>query len=133
MQTVFDATRQLIHLTERGRRLGAPADPVGQTSRRSTSPPRPAPARPMPAGSRAFAERALAVQIAYANGLRGLHGEIPDDAMPSLPSRLQQGKAILALLDDLVAEEERGGDEAAGDGPDTAPGRPVTAPREERR
>ncbi|WP_298959741.1 HrpJ domain-containing protein [uncultured Methylobacterium sp.] len=133
MQTVFDATRQLIHLTERGRRLGASADPVEQTSRLLNFA---AQASAGPADARrllgAFAERALAVQIAYANGLRGLHGEIPDDAMPSLASRLQQGKAILALLDDLVAEEERE-EEAAGDGPDTAAGRPVTAPREERR
>lgn len=47
-----------------------------------------------------------ASQLAFATGLHGLHGELPDDVMPSLAARLQQNGTLRSLLDRLVAEEE---------------------------
>ena len=45
-------------------------------------------------------------QVVFANGLRGLHGQIPDDIMPSGAARLQQGATLATLLNTLVANEE---------------------------
>lgn len=45
-------------------------------------------------------------QLAFATGLNGLHGELPDDIMPSLQARLQQNATLRTLLDRLVSEEE---------------------------
>lgn len=45
-------------------------------------------------------------RVVLANGLRGLHGELPDDLMPSPQARLQQNATIVALQDTLVEEEE---------------------------
>jgi len=40
-------------------------------------------------------------RVVFANGLRTLHGQVPDEVMPGLPARLQQGQALLSLLDTL--------------------------------
>lgn len=45
-------------------------------------------------------------RVVFVNGLRHLHSQIPDEVMPGIPARLQQGQALLALLDELVPEEE---------------------------
>ncbi|WP_375453290.1 HrpJ domain-containing protein [uncultured Methylobacterium sp.] len=122
MQTVFDATRQLIQLTDRGQRPAVPANPVDQTSRILNFASQPtaslADARRLLGG---FGDRPPAVQVTFANGLRGLHADIPDEIMSSVQARAQQTKAIMTLLDTLVAEEEAYADESAGDGR----GRPV--------
>lgn len=47
-----------------------------------------------------------AQQVVLANGLKGLHGELPDDLMPSPQARLQQSSTITSLQDSLVEEEE---------------------------
>ncbi|WP_378941116.1 hypothetical protein [Mesorhizobium sp. ANAO-SY3R2] len=49
----------------------------------------------------------MATQLAFANGLRALHSEIPDGIVPSPQARLQQGAAIVGMLDTLVRAEER--------------------------
>lgn len=49
---------------------------------------------------------AASSQLAFATGLKGLHGELPDDVMPSLQARLQQKDTLQKLLDRLVGEEE---------------------------
>lgn len=49
----------------------------------------------------------LATQVSFANGVRGLHAELPDEVMPTTQARLQQNTALLGLLDSLVAAEER--------------------------
>lgn len=128
MQTVFDAVGQLILMTERGRRSGGSADSVDQTSRVLNFASQPmtsaADARRMLG---AFGERQVSLQVTFANGLRGLHGEIPDDVMPTPQARLNQSKAIMSLLDELAAEDERAYEEAAADGHGTLVRR---APRE---
>lgn len=108
MQSALDGMGDLVRLTERGLpadRRGA--DVTALTSRMlnfaALAGAGAADARRL-LGS--FAEQGLGVQLAFTNGLRGLHGELPDDVMPSLPARLQQVKAILALLDEIVAAEE---------------------------
>ena len=53
-----------------------------------------------------YAKCSLATQLSFANGLRGMHAELPDDVMPSPQARLQQSAAILGMLDQLVEEEE---------------------------
>ncbi len=45
-------------------------------------------------------------QVVLANGLKNLHGELPDDLMPSPQARLQQSSTISLLQDTLVEEEE---------------------------
>lgn len=109
MQTAFEATGTLVRLAERTlppRERGT-TDIVDQASRLLNFAARPA------AGLNdacqllgAFENRALPVQIVFANGLRHLHGEIPDEVMPSHQARAQQAAAIMALLDALVAREE---------------------------
>lgn len=63
-----------------------------------------------PMDARALLERylkcSLARQLAFANGLRGMHGELPDEVMPHPQARLQQRAALLAMLDELVEDEE---------------------------
>lgn len=54
-----------------------------------------------------YDECSVATQLAFANGLRGLHGELPDDAMPSGAARLQQAATIVSLLDALALAEEQ--------------------------
>ncbi len=109
MQTTLEATKHLIGLTERAlppAQRGA-SDVVDQASRILNFASRPTAG---PAEARhmlgAFEAASPGTQVAYANGLRGLHGDIPDEAIPSPQARLQQGAAIMALLDRLVAQEE---------------------------
>ena len=45
-------------------------------------------------------------QVVFANGLRGLHGELPDEIMPTPQARTQQITALSSLLNNLVAAEE---------------------------
>jgi type III secretion system YopN/LcrE/InvE/MxiC family regulator len=63
-----------------------------------------------PMDARALLQRylkcSLALQLAFANGLRGMHGELPDEVVPHPQARLQQRAALLAMLDELVGEEE---------------------------
>lgn len=54
-----------------------------------------------------YGECSVATQVVFANGLRALHGEIPDEIAPSPQARLQQSAAIVGMLDMLVSEEER--------------------------
>ena len=54
-----------------------------------------------------YSQCTVASQLAFANGLRALHGEIPDEIVPSPQARLQQSAAIVGMLDMLVADEER--------------------------
>ncbi len=110
MQTAFDATGELIRLTERA----LPAtqrgvkDVVDQTSRILNFACAPAAglaeARRLLGG---FALHDLPLQLTFATGLRQLHGDIPDDVMPSMQARHQQVNAIMSLLDELVAAEEQ--------------------------
>lgn len=109
MQSALDGMSDLVRLTERSLPAGQRgADVVALTSRilnfAASTGVGAADARRL-LGS--FEDQALPVQLAFANGLRGLHGELPDDVMPSLPARLQQVGAIMALLDGIVAAEER--------------------------
>lgn len=65
-----------------------------------------------------YGKCSLATQLSFANGLRGMHGELPDEIMPSPQARLQQSASILTMLDTLVEEEEQEyerGDEADKD------------------
>jgi type III secretion system YopN/LcrE/InvE/MxiC family regulator len=48
----------------------------------------------------------LASQLAFANGVFNLHGEIPDDVMPSPQARQQQKATLMSLLEELVKAEE---------------------------
>lgn len=63
-----------------------------------------------PMDARALLQRYLACSIAsrlaFANGLRGMHGELPDEVMPHAQARLQQRTALMSMLDELVEEEE---------------------------
>lgn len=116
MQTVFDSVRQLIVTTERGQRAGPSADAVDQTSRVLNFASQPmtsaADARKLLG---AFGEKQVSLQVTFANGLRGVHGEIPDDVMPTPQARLNQSKAIMSLLDELADEDERAYEEATAD------------------
>lgn len=116
MQSALDGMADLVRLTERGLPAGQRgADTVALTSRMlnfaALAGAGPSDARRL-LGS--FGDQALGVQLAFGNGLRGLHGELPDDVMPSLPARLQQVTAIMGLLDEIVEAEERAfaGDQA---------------------
>ena len=110
MQTTLDATDQLIQLTERGLPPSArgPRNTVEQAERILAFASQPAAS---PADARRmlgrFEAASLGLQLVYANGLRALHGEIPDEVMPSPQARLQQNGAIRGLLDQLVEAEER--------------------------
>ncbi len=54
----------------------------------------------------ALTTASFASQVALANGLRGLHAEMPDEIMPSPQARLQQASTLMLLLDDLTAAEQ---------------------------
>lgn len=47
-----------------------------------------------------------ATQVAFANGLRAIHLDLPDEVMPSPQARLNQTNTLLRLLDELVEAEE---------------------------
>ena len=110
LQTTLDSTKQLITLTERGLPPSerTRADAVDQASRILNFASR-------PTAGQADAQRLLGsferssagTQVVFVNGLRALHGEIPDAVMPSPQARLQQNSAIMSLLDKLVADEEK--------------------------
>jgi type III secretion system YopN/LcrE/InvE/MxiC family regulator len=109
MQTVVDSAQQLLKTTDRLLQPGERGknDPVELTSRMLNFSSKAA----VSVGD-AFAllgkldKAALASQVAFANGLRGLHGELPDEIMPSSQARLQQATTILQMLDKLVEDEE---------------------------
>ncbi|MGV8939897.1 MAG: HrpJ domain-containing protein [Allorhizobium sp.] len=46
-----------------------------------------------------------ATQVAFANGLRAIHLDLPDEVMPSPQARLNQTGALMRLLDELVVAE----------------------------
>lgn len=109
MQTMFEGVKDLVRTTER---LFA-ASERGQlqtvdvasallnfVSKAAVSP---NDARALLARLRA----SVASKLAYANGVFNLHGEIPDDVMPSISARQQQRQTLKQLLEELVAEEER--------------------------
>ena len=110
MRTTLDATDHLMQTTERTLPPAdrGPRNVVEQASRilnfASQAAAGPADAQRMLGR---FESAPLPLQLVYANGLRALHGEIPDDVMPTPQARLQQGAAIVALLDRLVAAEEK--------------------------
>ncbi|MDO1583194.1 HrpJ domain-containing protein [Rhizobium oryzicola] len=53
-----------------------------------------------------YEKSSAATQVAFANGLRAIHLDLPDEVMPSLQARLNQTKALMRLLDELVEAEE---------------------------
>ena len=110
MQSVVDMAGNLTRTTDRLLQRGeAPkgdaADVAGRILSFASS------AAPGAADARSMLDRyrdcTLATQVVFANGLRALHGELPDEVAPSPQARLQQSAAILAMLDILVAEEDR--------------------------
>ncbi|MGQ3278778.1 MAG: hypothetical protein ACT6WE_19825 [Shinella sp.] len=110
MQSMVDASLTLMQTTDRLLQPGErPAgDAIDMTGNiltfASNVSPGPLDARAMLSR---YGECSLATQVAFANGLRALHGEIPDGIAPSPQARLQQGAAIVGMLDMLVSEEER--------------------------
>ena len=128
MQTVVEMAAQLTKTTDRlvppDERAGG--DPAEVASRVLHFAAKAAPG-PADAGQMLgpYGRCSLATQVSFANGLRGLHAELPDEVMPSPQARLQQNGALMGLLDTLVADEEReyqAGED--GHGPDSA-GRPA--------
>lgn len=109
MQTTLDAMGQLVTLTDRALPSAqrGQADAVGQTSLMlnfaSQASANQADARRLLG---AYAQLAPSIQVAFANGLRTVHSDIPDTVMPSMPARQQQVAAIMALLNEVVAAEE---------------------------
>ncbi|WAJ30493.1 HrpJ domain-containing protein [Antarcticirhabdus aurantiaca] len=110
MQSVVDMAGQLITLSDRQLQRGeAPtgkaADVAGALLNFASS------SAPGAVEAQAMLSRyegcSVATQLVFANGLRGVHAELPDEIMPSPQARLQQNAAILTLLDELVAAEER--------------------------
>lgn len=110
MQSVIDLSSQLISTTDRLLRPGekTSSDATDVAGRilafASNAAASPVDARQMLARYEACSPATL---VAFANGLRGLHAEVPDDVMPSPQARVQQSTALLGMLDTLVAEEER--------------------------
>lgn len=109
MQSVIDMSAQLVTETDRllvtgETGAGGPVDVAASILTFASN------AAPSPLDARKMLERyqncSLSTQLAFANGLRGVHGEIPDDVIPSTQARLQQNTSILAMLDVLVADEE---------------------------
>lgn len=54
----------------------------------------------------AMLDGAPASQVALANGLRGLHGNLADEIMPGPAARLQQAETLVELLEERTAHEE---------------------------
>jgi type III secretion system YopN/LcrE/InvE/MxiC family regulator len=110
MQTVVDMSSELMRSTDRllapgERPRGDAADLAGSVLAFASNP---------TAGLKEargmlgrYEQCSLATQVSFANGLRVLHGELPDDVMPTSQARLQQNSTIMAMLDTLVADEER--------------------------
>ena len=109
MQTVFEGVKDLVRTTERlftaAERGQLQTVDVASAILNFVSK-----AAVNPNDARALLARlraSVASKLAYANGVYNLHGEIPDDAMPSLAARQQQRSTLKQLLEELVAEEER--------------------------
>ncbi|KAB0676836.1 HrpJ domain-containing protein [Aureimonas leprariae] len=109
MQSAIDMAGDLVRLTDRQMQPGEKAtgsnvDVAGQllgfAAREAASLPD---ARSL---LQRYAACSVATQLAFANGLRGLHLELPDGVMASIQARLLQNEALVALLDALVEEEE---------------------------
>jgi hypothetical protein len=109
MRTVLEAARQVIRLTERLMPLaerGKMSD-VDLTSRLLHF-------AAKAVTSVADARNVLgpvdtlsaSSKVVFLNAVKGLHGEIPDEVMPSPQARIQQGSSLVLLLDQLVAQEE---------------------------
>lgn len=133
MQSTVDIASDLIRTADRQlkpgeRAKGEAADVAGALLHFAANPaPGAADARGMLAR---YADCSLATQLTFANGLRGAHGELPDEVMPSLQARLQQNTALLDLLDVLVAAEEQeygGGGKGGRDGEEAEDGREAEA------
>lgn len=109
VKTALESTDQLIRLTERSLRPTerGSSDVAEQASRILNFASRPT-AGPADAEKMlgSFERLPLGVQMVYGNGLRAIHGELPDEVMPSPAARLQQNTAIVSFLDRLVAKEE---------------------------
>lgn len=110
MQSVVDLSSQLMVTTDRllqpGERPTGDATDVAAGVLTFASNPSAGPQDARGMLSR-YQQCSLATQVSFANGLRALHSELPDDVMPTPQARLQQNSAILAMLDTLVVEEER--------------------------
>lgn len=109
MQTMFEGVKELVRTTERLftssergqlQTVDVASAILNFVSKAAVSP---NDARALLARLRA----SIASKLAYANGVYNLHGEIPDDAMPSIAARQQQRQTLKQLLEELVAEEER--------------------------
>ncbi|MEJ1160544.1 HrpJ domain-containing protein [Prosthecomicrobium sp. N25] len=109
MQSAFEGTRSLLSQTERlmprsERGLSSPAE---MTSRllnfAAKAAVNLADARGLLGG---YEKASLGSQVVLANGLRGLHGDLPDDVMPSLQARQQQVATLGTLLNQLVGAED---------------------------
>ncbi len=110
MQSVIDMSAQLMGTTDRllapGEQPQGDAADVASSILAFSSNPAAGPGDARGMMTR-YGECSLATQVNFANGLRTLHAELPDEVMPSPQARLQQNSAILGLLDTLVAEEEQ--------------------------
>jgi len=110
MQSVVDLASQLMGTTDRllqpgEKPRGEAADVAGIMLKFASNPAAgPADARGLLAR---YQDCSLATQVTFANGVRAMHGELPDEVLPSPQARLQQNTAIMSMLDTLVEEEER--------------------------
>ncbi|KPL52136.1 MULTISPECIES: HrpJ domain-containing protein [Hyphomicrobiales] len=109
LQTVFESSRELVDKTERmlpaaGRGIGSPEETTSKllnfAAKMATSL---TDARGL-LGS--YEKAGPQTQVVFANGLKLLHAQLPDDLMPSMQARLQQVSTLGTLLNNLVAEEE---------------------------
>lgn len=118
MQSVVEMSSQLMQTTDRllepgERPAGDEVDMAGRLLSFASNPAAGlSDARSMLAR---YGQCSLATQLAFGNGLRALHGELPDDVAPSPQARLQQNSAILAMLDALVSDEEKEYEEREAD------------------
>ncbi len=109
MQTVFEQGKELIRTSERlmDRKDRGRANPVDLTSRvlnfcaKSTASVNDARLLLGP-----LSDSAPQSQVVFANGLRSLHSDVPDEVMPSPQARLQQNTSLISLLGQLVDAEE---------------------------
>lgn len=110
MQSVVDMSSQLIQTTDR--LLAAGEQPQGEAADVASSIFNFA-SNPSAGAKDArdmlgrYQRCSLATQVVFANGLRVLHAELPDNVAPTPQARLLQNAAVMAMLDSLVADEER--------------------------
>jgi type III secretion system YopN/LcrE/InvE/MxiC family regulator len=105
IELASELTRQTDRLLERGEKPEGDEADVAEKMLAFASNPAAGPGDARGMLSR-YAGCSLATQLSFANGLRTMHAELPDDVMPSPQARLQQSTAILGMLDQLVEEEE---------------------------